>query len=81
MRSSRLFRAVLYIAIWCGCFALIGILWQKAEVLMYGATQPSWPDTFVGIVLATSLTFNIRNMILRQIARMTLGMLNNKMKK
>lgn len=73
MKQVNINSIVIYAMIWCATFYLVGTAWELLEHLIDGAIQPSWSDTLIGIILATSLTCNIRNIIRRKLARAMLN--------
>lgn len=73
MKQVNITSIVIYAMIWCATFCLTGIAWELLEYLIDGEIQPSWSDTLIGIILATSLTCNIRNIIRRKLARVMLN--------
>lgn len=73
MKQVNITSIVIYAMIWCATFCLTGIAWELLEFLIDGAIQPSWPDTLICVILSTSLTCNIRNIIRRKLARAMLN--------
>lgn len=44
-----------------GLYTFVSIVWQGLELIIIGEIQPRTIDAIIGLVLAMSLYFNLRN--------------------
>ena len=47
------------IQVYLAIFLIVGFIWRRLEVVVYGAPNLNWIDTFWGAVLAVSLGENL----------------------